>query len=264
VTAGEAGELLYGIHAVQARLRAAPASVTTLWIAEGRVDRRAVELSDLARQAGVTVRRVPRSRLDQWCNGGRHQGIAARTQALEIRGERELEFFVGGLTGPALLLVLDGVQDPHNLGACLRTGEAAGVDAVILCRDRSSPVSAAVRHAAAGAAERIPIFQVRNLRRALDTLRLHGVWLVGTAADAPGTLYDVDLTVPLGLVLGAEGAGMRRLTQEACDQLVRIPLAAGGVESLNVSVAAGVCLFEAQRQRGGQAGDPGSRDGTAA
>jgi len=245
------GELVFGLHAVQARLRDAPSSVTTLWIAEGRADRRTQVLVDLARAGGVTVRRVPRARLDQWCGDARHQGVAARTQAVPVRGERDLEEFLGSVGAPALLLVLDCVQDPHNLGACLRTAEGAGAQAVVIGRDRSAPVSAVARQAAAGAAERIPTFQVRNLRRALDTLKLHGIWLVGTAADAPGTVFEADLRGPVALVLGAEGSGMRRLTREGCDQLVSIPLAAGGVESLNVSVAAGVALFEAVRQRAG-------------
>jgi 23S rRNA (guanosine2251-2'-O)-methyltransferase len=166
----------------------------------------------------------------------------------EVGGEAELADFLKSLPANPLLLVLDGVQDPHNLGACLRVADATGVNAVIIPRDRSAPLSAVARRAASGAAETVPIFQVTNLARSLDAIKQAGVWLYGTAEDAPQELYAEDLSGPMALVLGGEGEGLRRLTREGCDRLVRIPMA-GKIESLNVSVAAGVVLYEALRQR---------------
>ena len=241
-------EFLAGFHAVQAALETAPQRVVLVWFADGRLDRRAQGVWDLARGAGVGVRRVPRRKLDQLVGDRRHQGVVARCQALPRRGEAELYALIEACPADPLVLILDGVQDPHNLGACLRSAAAVGADVVVLPQDRSCPLSAAVRRTASGAAERVPVCQVRNLARALGGLADRGVWLTGAAADAPTELFAADLRGPLGLVLGGEGRGLRRITRAACDRLVHIPMA-GGVESLNVSVAAGVVLFEALRQR---------------
>ncbi len=237
-----------GWHAVLAVLKNRPGEVDTVWLAEGRADRRAQALRAAAQAAGVRLRYAPRAALDRLGAGVVHQGVLARLRATQVRGAKELEAFLAAMPPKPLLLVLDGVQDPHNLGACLRTAEAAGAHAVLAPRDRTAPLSAAARRAAAGAAETLPFFLVTNLARALRDLKEAGLWLVGTAADAPGVLYESDLRGPLALVMGGEEQGLRRLTREHCDALVRIPMV-GSVAALNVSVAAGVCLFEALRQR---------------
>ncbi len=206
-------------------------------------------------QAGITVVDADDSQLDRLADGERHQGVDRRARAarraIPRRSSRRRSKSLGD--APPLLLVLDGVTDPHNLGACLRSADAAGVAAVIVPRDRAVGLTPVVRKVAAGAAETVPLVQVVNLARTLRELKERGVWLVGTADDAARTLYDVDLSGPTALVLGSEGEGMRRLTREACDELVSIPMA-GAVESLNVSVATGVALFEAVRQRRGRKG----------
>lgn len=243
-------ELISGIHAVQAVLERRPQSVVTLWLDEERSDRRLRALEAQAAAAGVAVRRVPRRRLDKLAGEARHQGAVARCQSLPLRGERELEHLLEGLGRAPLLLVLDGVQDPRNFGACLRSADGAGVDAVIVPRSRTSPVTAVARRAASGAAETVALFQVGNLARTLESLKAHGVWLLGAEARAQVELFEMDLTGPLALVIGAEDKGLRRLTRAACDTIVRIPMA-GTVQSLNISVATAVCLYEARRQRGG-------------
>jgi 23S rRNA (guanosine2251-2'-O)-methyltransferase len=187
--------------------------------------------------------------LDRDAGHANHQGVLAQCRAAAERTEGELPGLLASLSGPALLLVLDGIQDPHNLGACLRSADAAGAQAVILPKDNAAPITPVVRKVASGAAEVLPVFQVTNLARTLDELKDAGVWLIGAAGEAEQTLYDVDLRGPVALVLGAEGTGLRRLTREKCDHLARIPMA-GTVESLNVSVATGIFLFEAVRQRG--------------
>lgn len=236
-----------GIHAVEAVLRKDRDRVRELLIADNRHDRRTGKLAALAREVGVSLRRVSRGELDALVDGN-HQGVAARCEAAAVRTENELPVFLASLSKPALLLVLDGVTDPHNLGACLRSADAAGVDAVIVPKDHCAPITPVVRKVASGAAETVPLFVVTNLARCLRTLQEAGLWLVGAAGEADAAIYDLDFTVPVALVLGAEGSGMRRLTREHCDYLASIPLA-GSVSSLNVSVAAGVCLFEALRQR---------------
>ncbi len=244
----EEEDLVCGLHAVLTALQQHPKRVAAVWISAERVDKRLGEVLEAARTAGVKFHRVPRAKLDELAGGLRHQGVVARLRAAEVGGEGELAGFLKNLPAAAMLLVLDGVQDPHNLGACLRVADATGARAVILQRDRSAPLSAAARRAASGAAETVPIFQVTNLARALDAMKEAGVWLYGTAEDAPEEIYDTDLAGPMALVLGGEGEGLRRLTRERCDRLIRIPMA-GKVESLNVSVAAGVVLYEAVRQR---------------
>ncbi len=242
-------ELTTGIHAVLAALTRHPERVQALWVSRERRDRRLGEILTAARDAGIKVHQVPRATLDRMA-GERHQGVAARMQETAVQRAEDLGEFLDTLTGTPLLLVLDGVQDPHNLGACLRSAEAAGAHAVIVPRDNSAPLSPVARRAAAGAAESVPFFQVTNLARCLDDLKQRGIWLVGATQDADTELYKADLKGPLALVLGGEGKGLRRLTREHCDVLAGIPMA-GAVASLNVSVATGICLFEAVRQRKG-------------
>jgi len=246
-------ERVFGLHAVQSLLERTPGRVSVLLALESRADARMQAILALAEKANVPVRRVARSELDERAPGVSHQGVVAEMAAAVALSESELPQFLGGLGRPPLLLILDGVQDPHNLGACLRTADAAGVDAVILPKDRSAPLNATARKVACGAAETVPVVRVTNLARTLRTIRDAGVWLYGAAGEAPRALYDADLSGPVALVLGGEGKGLRRLTREHCDDLVAIPLA-GSVSSLNVSVATGVCLFEARRQRARVAG----------
>ncbi len=247
-------ECVYGLHAVASLLRNRPQQVQRLLLQAGRRDGRVAELAELADGAGVAVERLPRAELDALVDG-RHQGVVAEVAAARATGgesrwsEQELLERLADIADP-LLLVLDGVTDPHNLGACLRSADAAGVTAVVVPRDKSADLTAAVRKVACGAAETVPFVRVTNLSRFLKALKARGVWLFGAAGDAEKSIYDSDLRGPAALVMGAEGAGLRRLTREACDVLVNLPMA-GQVSSLNVSVATGVCLFEAVRQRRG-------------
>ena len=247
---------IYGIHAVDSLLRQNPKSVQRLWAQEGREDKRIGSLLELAQNQGVPVARESRRVLDEMAKG-RHQGIVAETLDPRLHGdtaqanlweEADLLRAVDEKAGPLLILVLDGVTDPHNLGACLRSADAAGVDAVVVPKDKSADLNPTSRKVACGAAEVVPFVRVTNLSRTLQALKARGVWLFGAAGEAENSLYDSDLTLSMALVMGAEGAGLRRLTREQCDYLVRLPMA-GSVSSLNVSVATGVCLFEAMRQR---------------
>ncbi|MFI8745586.1 23S rRNA (guanosine(2251)-2'-O)-methyltransferase RlmB [Pseudomonas sp. NPDC077186] len=242
-------EKIYGVHAVEALLRHHPKRVKQVWLADGRSDPRVQPLLELAEQARVKVGQCERREMDAWVEGV-HQGVVADVSPSQVWGEAMLEELLDRAEGPPLLLVLDGVTDPHNLGACLRTADAAGALAVIVPKDKSATLNATVRKVACGAAEVIPLVAVTNLARSLEKLQQRGLWLVGTAGEAEQELYQHDLTGPTVLVMGAEGKGMRRLTREHCDYLVKLPMA-GSVSSLNVSVAAGVCLFEAVRQRRG-------------
>ncbi len=241
-------EKIYGLHAVEALLRHHPKRVKQVWLAEGRGDPRVQVLIELAAQARVSVGQCERREMDAWVEGV-HQGVVAEVSPSQVWGEAMLDGLLDRAEGPPLLLVLDGVTDPHNLGACLRTADAAGALAVIVPKDKSATLNATVRKVACGAAEVIPLVAVTNLARTLEKLQQKGLWVVGTAGEAEQSLYAQDLTGPIVLVMGAEGRGMRRLTREHCDYLVRLPMA-GSVSSLNVSVATGVCLFEALRQRG--------------
>ena len=241
-------ELVYGLHAVAAVLERSDGSVVNMWVQRNRRDGRLERLVETAVAAGIAVHQADRETLDRMVHGARHQGVVAQCKLPGTRGEDELKAFLDGLRGPAFLLVLDGVQDPHNLGACLRTADAAGVQAVIAPRDRAVGLTATVRKVACGAAESVPFFQVTNLARTLRMLQERGVWLIGAAGEAEASLYDADLRGPVALVLGAEEKGLRRLTREHCDLLVHIPMR-GSVESLNVSVATGILLYEALRQR---------------
>lgn len=237
---------LSGFHAVTARLRAHPESVRTIYVAGSRRDRRARELVERAKAAGVTVHAVDEERLAALAGNGKHQGVVALVAA--AMPQRTLEEILDDLAEPALLLVLDGVTDPHNLGACLRSADAFGAHAVVVPKDRAVGITATVAKAASGAADTVPVITVTNLARSLRQIKDRGVWLLGADAAGEESLFDADLSGPLAWVLGAEGAGLRRLTREQCDRIVSIPLS-GTVESLNVSVAAGVCLFATRRQR---------------
>ena len=241
-------ERVFGLHAVGSLLERAPARVSVLLVLESRSDTRMAKVLQLAEKANVPVRRVARRELDGLVAGVSHQGVVAETGSAPGLGEKELPAFLEALEGPAFLLILDGVQDPHNLGACLRSANAAGVDAVIIPRDRSAPLNATARKVACGAAESLPLLRVTNLARTLRSLREAGIWVYGATGEAESTLYEADLSGPLALVLGGEGRGLRRLTREHCDELLSIPMS-GSISSLNVSVAAGIFLFEARRQR---------------
>jgi 23S rRNA (guanosine2251-2'-O)-methyltransferase len=239
---------VFGFHAVLARLRANAASVVELYLDENRKDARAKDLALAAESAGVALMRVPTKRLDGFYGGGRHQGVVAIV--FDKPSRESLEDLLDSLKDPPLLLVLDGVTDPHNLGACLRVADAAGAHAVIAPKDRAAGIGATVSKVASGAAESIPYYMVTNLVRTLDDLKERNIWIVGADESADRTIYESDLPESIAWVLGAEGGGMRRLTRERCDLLARIPMH-GSVASLNVSVASGVCLFESRRRRVG-------------
>jgi 23S rRNA (guanosine2251-2'-O)-methyltransferase len=242
-----AEQWVIGIHAVR-ELLLQGGDVKRLCVQAGRNDVRVEELVKLAATAGIPVDTIPRREIDR-LGDGRHQGVAAWVEfSRSTWHEQDLRALLDKLDHDPLLLVLDEVTDPHNLGACLRTADAAGVDAVIITKDRSAPLNMTVRKVASGAAETVPVVAVTNLSRTLQELKERGIWLCGTAGEAGKSLYQQDLIGPLALVMGSEGKGLRRLTQETCDFLVAIPMA-GTVSSLNVSVAAGICLFEAVRQR---------------
>lgn len=240
-------EKIYGVHAVEALLRFHPKRVKQIWLSEGRSEPRVQALLALAAEYRVSVGQAERREMDAWVEGV-HQGVVAEVSPSQVWGEAMLEELLERTEKVPLLLVLDGVTDPHNLGACLRTADAAGALAVIVPKDKSATLTAAVRKVACGAAEVIPLVAVTNLARTLEKLQQRGLWVVGTAGEAEQELYQQDMTGPTVLVMGAEGKGMRRLTREHCDFLVKLPMA-GSVSSLNVSVATGVCLFEIVRQR---------------
>jgi 23S rRNA (guanosine2251-2'-O)-methyltransferase len=240
------GEVVYGPRVVAALLETKPLEVKELWVLRAR-SREIGGLVDRAEVNGIRVHRVERATLDRLCQGAVHQGVAARCRSPRPGGQ-SLESLAEGLREAALLVVLDGVQDPHNLGAVLRSADAAGAHGVVVPRSRAAGLGPAARKVACGAAERVPLFVVPNLVRALEGLKHLGLFVLGCAAEAGTSIFEVDLTRPIALVLGSEHEGLRRLTREHCDLLARIPMR-GTVPSLNVSVAAGVCLFEAVRQR---------------
>ena len=241
--------MIVGIHAVRTALKHGAQRIEALWFDSARKDRRLRELLDEARAAGVRPQASDKKALDRMTSGANHQGVVAHGEVPSSLSESALDELLAALEVPPLLLVLDGVTDPHNLGACLRTADAAGVHAVIAPRDRAGGLTPVVCKVASGAAETMPFVQVTNLARTLRYLQdVHRVFVVGAAGEADAGLFQADLTGPLALVLGAEGEGMRRLTRDTCDRLVRVPMA-GHVESLNVSVATGIILYEAVRQR---------------
>jgi 23S rRNA (guanosine2251-2'-O)-methyltransferase len=239
--------IICGLHAVKSALEASPDMATTLWLDRKRKDKRMQDVIDAARNFGVSIEYVNRDTLDEKAEGQVHQGVLLMTRAGGLLHEQDIEGLLEKANKPPLVLVLDGVTDPHNLGACLRTADAAGADFVIAPKDRAVGLNATVRKSASGAAERLPFVQVTNLARTLKQLQEAGLWITGTAMEGEA-LYETDLTGPRVIVMGSEGKGMRRLTREHCDQLVHIPMA-GSVESLNVSVATGVVLYEVVRQR---------------
>ncbi len=241
-------ELLIGIHAVEAALNHDVGNLVELYIETGTQNARVKELGERARDLGVKPHARDRAALDRMTGGARHQGVVATYNAPPPLPEAALAELITKAGRDALILVLDGVTDPHNFGACLRSAEAAGVTAVVVPKDRAVGVTPTVRRASAGAADRVPIVAATNLARALKGLKDAGVWLVGLAGDTPQSVYSVDLDGPIAIVLGGEGEGMRRLTRESCDFLAKIPMR-GDIESLNVSVATGVALFETLRQR---------------
>ena len=245
----KSSQWIVGLNAVASALEHDAENVREVLLEAGGKNPRIVEIEQQARRKDIDVRRVAQQALDGVAGGVRHQGAAARYAAAKTWGEHELPALVEAAEGRALLLVLDGVQDPHNLGACLRSAAAAGASAVVIPKDKAVQVNATVRKTSAGAADTLPIFSVTNLSRTLRDLQKLGVWIYGLAGEADASLYAIDLKSNVALVLGSEGEGLRRLTRENCDALVKIPMP-GGFESLNVSVASGVALFEAVRQRG--------------
>lgn len=238
--------IIYGFHAVTSRLRQGAQSVKELYLDVAREDRRAQELVKTAEARGARIMRVDEKRLDGLTHHARHQGVAARIEVARLPAH--IDDVLDVLAEPALLLILDGVTDPHNLGACLRVADAMGVHAVLAPKDRAVGINATVSKVASGAAESVPYIAVTNLARTMRELRDRGIWMLGADERAEQDLYAARLSGPLAWVLGAEGEGMRRLTREHCDELVRIPML-GSVESLNVSVSAGICLAETRRQR---------------
>ncbi len=240
-------EFIYGIHAVKAVLEREPERFIEAYVLKGRQDDRLMPILNDLQVCGVSIQQMTRKTLDDKARGANHQGIIARVKPAKQLNENDIDDILAKHESP-LLLVLDGVTDPHNLGACLRNADAAGAVAIIVPKDRSAPMNATVSKVACGAAEVVPLIRVTNLARTMRTLQEKGIWFVGTAGEATHDIYQAKLTGPLAIVMGAEGDGMRRLTRETCDDLIKIPMA-GSVSSLNVSVASGICLFEAVRQR---------------
>lgn len=238
--------MIFGFHAVTARLRHEASSVEEIYVDAGRHDRRMHELLRAAESAKVRVIHTDGQRLDGMVGTRRHQGVVAKAGELSLA--RNLDELLDAIEGPPLLLILDGITDPHNLGACLRVADGAGAHAVIAPKDRAVGLNATAAKVASGAADTVPYITVTNLARTMRELKERDIWLIGTTDDAEKTLYDAEFAGPVALVMGSEGEGMRRLTRENCDILVSIPMH-GAVESLNVSVASGVCLYEARRQR---------------
>ncbi|PFG55101.1 23S rRNA Gm-2251 2'-O-methyltransferase [Vibrio sp. ES.051] len=240
-------EFIYGIHAVKAVLEREPERFIEAFVLKGRQDDRLMPILNDLQVCGVSIQQMTRKTLDDKARGANHQGIIARVKPAKQLNENDIDDILAQHESP-LLLVLDGVTDPHNLGACLRNADAAGVAAIIVPKDRSAPMNATVSKVACGAAEVVPLVRVTNLARTMRTLQEKGIWFAGTAGEATHDIYQAKLTGPLAIVMGAEGDGMRRLTRETCDDLIKIPMV-GSVSSLNVSVASGICLFESVRQR---------------
>ena len=242
-------DLIYGIHAIQHLLDSKPEQFLELHIQDTKDNKSLLSLAASAKTLGVNISYSSKKQLDQWLPQQNHQGVAAKVRLQPLLTEDDFSILIAACQNkPPLFLILDGIQDPHNLGACLRTADAVGVTAVIIPKDRSASLTPVVRKVASGAAETVPVVQVTNLVRAIEMLKKQGVWIMGTSMQTTQSLYQVDLKGSVAIVLGAEGTGLRRLTEEHCDILMQIPMV-GVVESLNVSVAAGVCLYEATRQR---------------
>lgn len=241
-------EFIFGLHAVQALLKSAPQRVIEIYMVQGRNDQKLQKIVNAAQSNGIHCQMVNRNKLDELVSDENHQGVVAVCTPGETYDETWLFNLLDNLNEPAFLLILDGVTDPHNLGACMRSAEAAGVHAVIAPKDKSAGLTPIARKVACGAAEVLPFVPVTNLARTLKKLQEKGIWLFGAAGDAEHSIYQSNLKGPIGILMGAEGDGLRRLTQDTCDHLMNIPMA-GTVSSLNVSVATGICLFEAVRQR---------------
>ena len=239
---------LFGIHAVEAALEYSPQKIQRAWIDEQRIDARLKPLLEELERLGVNLEKSDRKKLDRMADGKNHQGIVVAVELPAMHTEEQLKQAVEALTDTPFYLVLDQVQDPHNLGACLRTADAVGAHGIIVTKDNAASITPTVCKVASGAAETVPVYQVTNLARVLRWLKEQNIWIMGTAGDATQSVFDMQLDMPLAIVMGAEGSGMRHLTRQHCDFLVNIPMA-GQVESLNVSVAAGVLLYEAYRQK---------------
>jgi len=241
-------DTVFGLHAVEALVKKDATKILSIMVQHGREDKRLAKLLALVYQhQGIKVEFVPRKALDDLVNG-RHQGVVALARIEPEKDEGDLEDLLQGLSEPPFLLILDSVTDPHNLGACLRSADAAGVHAVIVAKDKSAPLNDVARKVACGAAEHVPLIRVTNLARSMNWLQQRGIWITGAAGEAQQDIYHTDLKGAAAIAMGAEGSGLRRLTREHCDQLTKIPML-GSVSSLNVSVATGICLFEALRQR---------------
>lgn len=240
-------DIVFGVHSVTALLEQQPEHILELWLQQGRHDQPIQHIEQLANDQGIALRWVDKGSINQRVNGN-HQGVLAWRKALPALGDNDLPALLDNIEGTPLIVVLDGVTDPHNLGACLRTAEAAGAHLIIAPKDKSAPLNATSAKVACGAADLVPYVRVTNLVRTLNALQERGIWVGGTAGEASQSLYQQDLTGALAWVMGAEGKGMRRLTREHCDFLVNIPMS-GAVSSVNVSVATGICLFETVRQR---------------
>ena len=238
-------ELIYGIHAVEAALRNQSENVLQVFVQQGRNDNRIKKIIDIAKNSGVSLQSIANDKLKEKCPKARHQGVVAELR-ISKSGIVSLEDILQRES--VLLLVLDEVQDPHNIGACLRTADATAVDAVIVSKNRSPALTPAIRNVASGAAETVPYIMVSNLARAIEKIKDSNVWVMGTSGDAGQTIYETKSSQRLALVMGSEGKGMRRLTREACDELISLPMQ-GSVESLNISVATAVCLYEIRRQQ---------------
>lgn len=238
-------EIIYGIHAVEAALRNQSENVLQVFVQQGRNDNRIKKILDIAKNSGVSLQSISNDKLKEKCPKARHQGVVA-----EIRSGKSSTITLDDILEKeaVLLLILDEVQDPHNIGACLRTADAIGVDAVVVSKNRSPALTPVIRNVASGAAETVPYIMVSNIARALDKIKESNIWVVGTSGDADQTIYETRVNNRLALIMGSEGKGMRRLTREACDELISIPMQ-GTVESLNISVATAVCLYEIRRQQ---------------
>ncbi|WOT04664.1 23S rRNA (guanosine(2251)-2'-O)-methyltransferase RlmB [Shewanella youngdeokensis] len=241
-------DMTFGLHAVEAVLKHSPERVIEMWVLQGRDDDRLTAIFEIAAQWGVSIQYASRKALDDKSAGGQHQGIVAKVKPAKVLNDNDLHAMLDSAEATPFLLILDGVTDPHNLGACLRNADAAGVQGIIVPKDNSVGLTPVVSKVACGAAEIVPLYQVTNLARTMRSLQEKGIWIIGAAGEADCELYQASLTGPLAIAMGAEGKGLRRLTRESCDTLVSIPMA-GSVSSLNVSVATGICLFEAVRQR---------------
>lgn len=239
---------VFGIHSVQAAVDFSASKIVKVWVDSQRNDKRLSSLLGELQSHGLKVEKSDRKRLDKMADGKNHQGIVIEVEIPGVHSEEELKHTVNNLSEQPFFLVLDQVQDPHNLGACLRTADAAGVHGIIITKDNSSGITPTVCKVACGAAETVPVYQVTNLARTLRWLKEQNIWLAGTSGDTEQSVFSADLNMPLALVMGTEGTGMRRLTEQQCDFLVKIPMT-GQVESLNVSVAAGIMMYEAFKQR---------------